>query len=243
MNIKCNIYTITFCVHTCQFTLTTSNHIHHLTRIVLWYIDSQFLNRLTLNTIYFLENYLWLANLKFITFTTHSLYKNTEVKYTTTTDNPLICRIFKRTYAQSEVLLKLFLQTVIDMAASTEFAFFTEEWRIIDSEKHTHCRLINCNRWQCLWIFVISNSIANLKTLQTYNSTDITTFYNISRLVTHTFESTQFLNLSLLFCSVTVTNSNIHTILQFTTVNTTDSDTTCIARIVKRSNQHLRSTL
>ena len=61
--------------------------------------------------------------------------------------------------------------------------------------------------------------------------------------MSHTLEGMKFLNLGLLHRSVAMADSNIHTILEYTTMNTTYGDTTSVVTIVERCDKHLRSTL
>ena len=49
------------------------------------------------------------------------------------------------------------------MSGSNEFSVFAEERRVIDGEEHTHCRLINSDSRERLWVFIIGNSISDIK--------------------------------------------------------------------------------
>ena len=236
---KGDIHTLTFCIHTKKFALTTSYHINHLTWEVGRNIDSQFLNRLTFLTINLLIDYLWLTNLQLIAFATHCLNENREMEYATSTNNPLIHWILHRKYTECEVFLKFLAQTVADVARSTELTFLSEERRVVDGEEHTHCRLVNSDWWQWLWVLKISDSITNFKLLQTDYCTNIARVNSISLLMSHTLKGMQFLDSCAFLWTITVTNSNILSVLQCTTMYTTNGDTSCIAWIVQRSNQHL----
>ena len=61
--------------------------------------------------------------------------------------------------------------------------------------------------------------------------------------VSHTLKGVQLLNLSLLHGAIAVCNGYLHAILQGATVYTTYGDTTLIARIVERCDEHLRCSL
>ena len=63
------------------------------------------------------------------------------------------------------------------MSGSNEFSIFAEERRVIDGKEHTHGRLINSYSRQCFRIFKVGNGIANIKTFQTSNGTDVTCLY------------------------------------------------------------------
>ena len=55
----------------------------------------------------------------------------------------------------------------------------------------------------------------------------------IGLLMAHTLEGVEFLNLGLLLSTIAVADSNVHAVLQCTTVYTTYSDTTCIRTVVE----------
>ena len=65
----------------------------------------------------------------------------------------------------------------------------------------------------------------------------------VGLLVSHTFESVEFLDLSLLLSSVAMADSDIHTILQGTTVNAAHCNTTRIRAVIQRGDEKLRCTL
>ena len=95
------------------------------------------------------------------------------MKYTTTTNNPLIHRVLHRTHTKCKVLLKFLIQTIANVTRGTELTFFSEERRVVNGEEHTHSWLINSDWWQWFWILKISNSITNLKLLQTNYGTNV----------------------------------------------------------------------
>src|SRR5690606_41995291 len=61
--------------------------------------------------------------------------------------------------------LPIFFKSFLNVAGSNKFSIFPEERRIVDSEKHTHRWLINCDGFQGFRVFRIGNGIANFKTL------------------------------------------------------------------------------
>ena len=115
-DIKLDVHTLALTLHRGHLTLTTGYHINHLRRELLRHIDREFLYRFMLHAVDLLINHLGLTHLQLITLATHGLNKYREVQHATARDNPLIRRVLKRLHTQCEVLLKFFLQTVIDMA-------------------------------------------------------------------------------------------------------------------------------
>ena len=61
--------------------------------------------------------------------------------------------------------------------------------------------------------------------------------------MSNALECVKLLDLCLLLSSVTMADGDVHSILKCATVNTTNGDTTCIARVVERCDKHLWCTL
>ena len=165
------------------------------------------------------------------------------MEHATTTDNPLIGRVLELLHMEGEVLLKLFLQTVVDMTRGNELTLLTEEGRVVDLEEHRHGRLINSNRRQGLGILEVADSVANLELLQADYCTDITALNLVSALVTHTIKGVELLNLGLLHRTIAMGNGDLHTVLEGAAMYATHGDTACVRAIVERGDQHLRGTL
>ena len=115
------------------------------------------------------------------------------------------------------------------MARGNKLSLLTKEWRVVDGEKHRHCRLIDSNWWKWLRILNITDGIANLKLIQSYDSTDISTVNTLCTNMAHALESVKFLNFSLLHRTITMSYSYLHTILHLSTMNTAYGDTSLVA--------------
>ena len=59
-------------------------------------------------------------------------------------------------------------------------------------------------------------------------------------LLTHTLEYVHFLDACLLHRAITMSDGDVHSLLERATMNTTYGDATGVARIVERRNKHLR---
>jgi len=92
-------------------------------------------------------------------------------------------------------------------------------------------------------VFEIRNRIANLKTLQANDGTDITRADGIGLLVTHTLEGVQLLDFCLLLRAIAVADGDVHAIANRTSVDTSHSNTSCVAGVIQRRDEHLRRTL
>ena len=165
------------------------------------------------------------------------------MEHTTSADHPLVGRVLKLTDPQCEVLLQLLLQTVVDMARSDKLTLATEERRVVDSEEHRHCRFVDSDRRQRLRILEVADGITNLKLLQSDDGTYVTTLHFLHLLASHTVEHMQFLYLGLFNFSVTMSDRDLLSLLKGATMHTSHGDTSCIARIVERCDEHLRRTL
>ena len=113
-------------------------------------------------------------------------------------DNPLIGGTLERLYMEGKVLLQLLLQSVIDVARSHILAFLAEERRVVDGEEHRHGWLVNGNRRQWLGVLDVTDGIANLKLLQSDDSTNIAALHFVCTHMSHTLERVQLFDFCLL---------------------------------------------
>ncbi len=125
------------------------------------------------------------------------------------------------------------------MARSYLLTFFSKERTVVDRKQHVHCWFINADRWQWLRILCITKNVTNFKSFDSRYSTNISSlnFRNFHSL--NSFEHVQFLDTMFFLGSVTFSNDNWHVFFQFSTVQTTDRDTSNIRREIQRCNQHL----
>ena len=114
------------------------------------------------------------------------------------------------------------------MARSDILSLFPEERRVVDSEEHRHRRFVDGNRRQRFRILYITDSVTYLKLIQSDDSTDVTTVDTVGTDMTHTLESMEFLNLSLLHRAITVSDGHLHAVQHLTPMNTSHGDTSQI---------------
>ena len=100
-------------------------------------------------------------------------------------------------YAQRQVLLQLFVETVLDVTAGHKLTVLTEERTVVDAESHTHRRLVDSNRLQWFRVLGIANRIADLKSVNTDERTDIAVLHHIRLHVSHAGECMQLFDLGL----------------------------------------------
>ena len=116
-------------------TLDNSSLVH------AWRINDDFLIRLELLAIFFVENNLRLRNLHFVTFTSHVLEQNRDVEFAATRDVGDVARI--KIYLQPNVDLEFALKPVAYLARRNELAFFAREGRIVDEKIERDGRLVD----------------------------------------------------------------------------------------------------
>ena len=104
------------CLHRCHLALATCHHINHLARELLGNVDCKLLDRLTLLSVNLLVYNLRLTYLKLVALASHCLDKHREVEHTTSAYNPLVGGVLEGAHTQGKILLKLLLQTVVDVA-------------------------------------------------------------------------------------------------------------------------------
>ena len=202
-------------------------------------IHRQHLHGLTLHPVYVFEYHLRLSYLQLIPFSAHGLYQHTQVQHTATEHMP---RVLVRTalHAQREVLLQLFVQSLLNVAARYELALLTEERRVVDGEYHRHRRLIYRNRLQRLRLLVVAYRVAYLEAVNTYQRAYIAALHLVGLHMPHALEGVQLLYLRLHHRPVFLRKAHIHAIAQHTSVHAPHRDTTHIGIVIQRGNQHLR---
>ena len=125
------------------------------------------------------------------------------------------------------------------MTRGAVFAFLSKERRVVNRKQHTHRWLVHGYRRQRLGIFIISDSVTNLKTFQAYNGANVSTFNLFCAFVSYTLKSMKLLYLGLFGCPIAMANSNVHSIFKHATMYAAYCDTARIVAIVKRSDKHL----
>ena len=125
------------------------------------------------------------------------------------------------------------------MTRGHELTLLAEKRRIIDGEEHRHRRLINSDRLQGLRILQVAEGIANLKFFQSDDSTDVTAVDTIGAYMPHALEGMQLFDLRLLHRTVTMSDGQLHAVLELSAMHTSHGDATLIARIVERGDEHL----
>src|SRR5690606_2803922 len=80
----------TFAFHTDHFAFSDGDHIYCGATHGFWQVNGHFFKRFAFYSINFLDDYLRLTNLKFVTFTTHGFYQDRQVKYPATKDHKFI---------------------------------------------------------------------------------------------------------------------------------------------------------
>ena len=159
--------------HIGQLCLASTQRHHNSTLILLWNLNSQILHRLTLLTINGLVYNLWLTNLQFIAFTTHSLNQNGQMQLTTARNLEYISTI-SFLYTERYIGLNFLEKTIAEMTGSNKLSLATSKRTGIYTKGHGQSWLININSWQCLWIFCIGNSITNANIAQTSQANNLT---------------------------------------------------------------------
>ena len=202
-------------------------------------VHRQHLHGLALHPVYIFEYHLRLSYLQLIPFSAHGLYQHAQVQHTAPEHMP---RVLVRTalHAQREVLLQLFVQSLLNVAARYELALLTEERRVVDGEYHRHRRLIYRNRLQRLRLLVVAYRVAYLEAVNTYQRAYIAALHHIRLHMSHALEGVQLLYLRLHHRPVFLRKAHIHAISQYTSVHAPHRDTTHIGIVVQRGNQHLR---
>ena len=100
------------------------------------------LHGLTFYPINLLDDNLWLTYLKLIPFPTHRFDQYRKVQYSTAKHQEFIGTI-RLLNAKCQVFLQFLVQTLLDVTGSNKLTILAKKRTIVDSEKHTHGRLID----------------------------------------------------------------------------------------------------
>ena len=119
--------------------------------------------------------------------------------------------IWTRFNPQCKVLLKFLFQTLLQVAGSNKLAFTAEEWRIIDTEEHTHSRLVNLDWRKGLRIFKIGYGITYFKAFKSDNCTYVTAIDGIHLGFSQAVKDHQLLDFLLLEYIISLAEGNVHT--------------------------------
>ena len=155
-------------------------------------------------TVYLVDDNLWLTHLQLVAFATHRLDEDGEVQDTTTIDDPAISRLCWLD-TQSEVLIQLLHQAVMDVARGDELPFTSIEGRVIDREEHAHRRLIDSDGLQSFGGSCIRHSLTNLEAFDTDQSADISRRDALYLRTSQTFEDVHLLDAHLCCRAITLT--------------------------------------
>ena len=167
---------------------------------------------------------MWLAHLQLVALAAHGLDEYGEVQHATAIDNPLVAVLLLH-HTQSQVLVELLHQAVVDMARGNKLTLLAKEGRVVDGKEHAHRRLIDSDGRQWLGILGIAYGVANLKVVQAHDSAYIARAHRIGTLASQPLEGVQLLDLGLLGRAVSVGQCDGHTFLQCTTVHAAHSHT------------------
>ena len=242
-DIELDIHPVGLALHRGHLSLAAGHHINHLRGKLLGHIDGEFLNGFTLHPVDLLVDNLGLPHLQLVALAAHGLDEHGEMEHTAAADNPLVGAVLEGSHAQGEVLLQLFVQTVVDMAAGHKLALLAEEGGVIDGEKHRHGGLIDGDGRQRLGILEVTDGISDLKLLQTDDGTDVATLHLCGLHMTHPLKGMEFLDAGLLARTIAMGNGDIHTLGEDATVYTSHGDTSGVTAVVQRGDEHLGRTL
>ena len=100
------------------------------------------------------------------------------------------------------------------MARGHELTVLTEEWRVVDSEYHRHCGLINRDGLQCFWCLDVANSVANLEAVDADERAYIARFHFVGFNVSHAREGVQLFDFGLDHRAVFLGEHDVLTVAQ-----------------------------
>ena len=190
------VYAVVHHLHLRHLAFVGGDKLDDLTAAFFRRVDRQTLHRFAFHAVYLFDDHLRLAYLQFITFAAHGLDQHTQMQHTAAENTPTaLFRAFL--YAQSKVLLQFLVQTLLDMTAGHEFSVLSEERTVVDTESHTHRRLVNSNRLERFRVLCVAYRVADLEAVNTDQRTDVAVLHYVGLDMTHARESVQLFDLGL----------------------------------------------
>ena len=207
------------------------------------YEDGELLDRLAFLAVNFLDNHLRLAHLQLVALATHGLDKDAEVHNATAVDEEGVGRAGLLD-AHGQVLLQLGEEAVAQVAAGDILALLAEEGRGVDSEEHTHGRLIDLDGRQRLGGIGIADGVANLKghiLVQVHqHSTYLTGLHRgLDTFLAESLESIELFDFTIDTGAVALHEGDILSGLERTAMQTTHGNTAKIGTVVETRYHHL----
>ena len=235
------VHTVVDHLHLSHLAFVRRDELDDLSAALFRCVHRQALHRFAFHTVDLFDDHLRLTYLQFVALATHRLDEHAQMQHTATIDAP--GRFFRAfLHAQRQVLLQLFVEAILDMTACDVLAVLSEERTVVDAEGHTHRRLVDSNRLECLGVLCVADGVANLKTVDTDHRADIAILHHVGLHMTHTGEGMQLFDLGLHHRAVFLRQRHHLSVLELTAVYTTDGDSADVAVIVQRSHEHLRRT-
>ena len=181
-----------------------------------------------------------LADCELVSFTTHVLDKNGEMKLTTAGNLEALCcvRIF---HTKADIGVQLTVETVTEVTGSDVFTFLSCKRAVIYEEVHGECRLGDLLEWDCFRIVSCTESITDVDVRNTGDCNDSTDGSTFNLNLVQTIKLIQLADLYTLTL-VRVMMVQKHQVLVYgnsSALNFTDTDTSHILVVVDGADKNL----
>ena len=237
-NVELAQHPVAFRLHAGHGAFAGGNQLDGASRDIGRQVDGQFLHRLALLPVDLLDDHLGLADLKFVTLTAHRFDEYRQVQHATAVHDELVGGIALR-HAHGQVLFQFLFQAFADVAAGYIFTVLAEERRIVDRKEHRHRRFVDGDGRQRFRSFEIGEGVPDLEIVDSRNGANIPRQRLGDFHFAQTFEHVQFLDFGLFDRPVAFDQADVHPLAHFPTGQTPHGNTSGIARIVDRGNEHL----
>ena len=190
------VYAVVDHLHLRHLAFVGADELDDLTAALLRRIHRQAFYRLAFHAVDLFDDHLRLTYLQLVSLATHGLDQHTQMQHAAAEHTPTAL-LSAFLYAQRQVLLQLFVQTILDVTAGHKLTVLTEERTVVDAESHTHRRLVDSNRFERFRVLGIANRVADLKSVNTDERTDIAVLHKVGLHVSHAGECMQLFDLGL----------------------------------------------
>ena len=120
------------------------------------------------------------------------------------------------------------------MARGAEFAFATEERRVVNGEEHTHSGFVDSYWRKGFGVFKVGYGVAYFELFEADDGAYISRVYVVGFLMSHSFESVEFFYFSSFVGSVAMADGYVLSIFEGSSVHSSHCYSSGVAGVVER---------
>src|SRR6201991_1055384 len=228
--------------HVLQVALTDAEALHDATLVDLFDVDHQFLDRLHLLAVDFLEDDFRTRHRQLVAFATHVLDQHRKMQFAAARDQELV-GVGAVFHAKGDVVHLLAVETLTQLTAGEELAareiLVADERRVVDLEGHADHRLVDAQRRQRFRRIRRGQRVGDGQVGDARDGDDVARFGAVLLDALEAEEAEHLDNLALALLAFTVDHGDLHVLPQRTALHATDADDADEVVVVQLADAHL----